>query len=257
MASQRELLEKVEALQNLLVSYATGGQASDVDYKQLRGELLAQPTIRDQLPRFVRTCRDLHQFWQFIKHKFSTYRERRTYLWEEFGSIIDMFEIEDRASAPSDEGVTEALSKVDSDTIHEAWRRALERRLDDPDGAITAARSLVETVCKHILDEAGNAYDNDIRLPRLYRLTAKTLHLAPSDHSERVLKQILGGAVAIVEGLGALRNILGDAHGKAAGSVRPEVRHAELAVNLAGTIATFLIATWEVQREKDTRYSLG
>ena len=28
----------------------------------------------------------------------------------------------------------------------------LQRRFDDPDGAITAARTLLETVCKHILD---------------------------------------------------------------------------------------------------------
>lgn len=248
MASNEELLEKVETLQNLLVSYATGGTASDSDYKRLRSELLAESMIRDQLPRFVRTCRDLHQFWQFIKREFSTYAERRMYLWGEFGPIIDMLGLEGRASTPSDEGITETLTKVDSDTVHEAWRRALERRLDDANGAITAARSLIETVCKHILDDAGIAYDNDATLPKLYRLTAETLNIAPSEHSEPILKQILGGAVAVVEGLGALRNILGDAHGKGKDSIRPEVSHAELAVNLAGTVSTFLIAIWERQK---------
>ncbi len=33
----------------------------------------------------------------------------------------------------------------------------MERRATDPEGAITAARTLLETVCKHILDEQGLA----------------------------------------------------------------------------------------------------
>lgn len=245
MDTREELSEKVEIFLNLLISYSTGGQATDVEYRQLRSELLAEPTIRDQLPRFVRTCRDLSQFWQFIQPKFPTYKQRRTYLWGEFNPIIDKLESQTRAAPPSDARVTEVLTTMDSDAVHVAWRRALERRLDDPDGAITAARSLVETVCKYILDNAGLSYANDTTLPHLYRLTATTLNIAPDQHSEQALKQILGGTTSLVEGLGALRNILGDAHGKGTTSPKPEVRHAELAVNLAGAVATFLIATWE------------
>lgn len=251
MTVDKELLEKVEALKNLLISSATGGQWNDSDYKNLRSELLAQPTIRDELPRFVRTCRDVHQFWQFIKSKFSTYQERRLYLWGEFNPIIDMLEFESKSGVPSDEGVTETLNKVDSDTIHERWMRALERRFDDAAGAITAARSLVESVCKHILDDNGVTYNSNTTLPKLYRLTAETLNLAPSQRSEDILKQILGGAAAVVEGLGALRNELGDAHALSKESGRPEVSHAELAVNLAGAMSAFLIATWERQKGQD------
>lgn len=251
MPTRRELSEKVETLQNLLVSYSTGGQVTDAEYRQLRTDLLADPTIRDQLPRFVRTCRDLRQFWQFIQPKFPTYRQRRTYLWEEFGPILDVLESEPSIAAPSDERVTEILTTINSDAVHVAWRRALERRLDDPDGAITAARSLVETVCKHILDSASIVYNNEATLPQLYRLTATTLNVAPDQHSEYILKQILGGTTTVVEGLGALRNILGDAHGKGMTSAKPELRHAELAVNLAGAIATFLIATWEANLSMD------
>jgi hypothetical protein len=247
MNACKELSEKVETLQNLLISYSTGGQVTDAEYKQLRTELLADPTIRDQLPRFVRTCRDLRQFWQFIQPKFRTYRERRTYLWGEFTPILDSLESESGITSPFDEGVTEVLTIIDSDAVHVAWRRALERRLDDPDVAITAARSLIESVCKHILDSASIVYSNEATLPQLCRLTAMTLNVAPDQHSERVVKQILGGATTVVEGLGALRNILGDAHGKSMTSARPELRHAELAVNLAGAIATFLIATWEIK----------
>jgi len=53
----------------------------------------------------------------------------------------------------------------------------LERRATDPEGAITAARTLLETVCKHILDEKGEPYEDGIPLPKLYN-TAVAAHSA-------------------------------------------------------------------------------
>jgi len=70
------------------------------------------------------------------------------------------------------------------------------------------------------------------------------LNLAPSQHTAVVFKQILGGCQCVVEGLGTLRNRLSDAHGKGRTAVRPASRHAGLAVNLAGAMASFLIETW-------------
>ena len=105
----------------------------------------------------------------------------------------------------------------------------------------------METVCKHVLDETQVTYDEHADLPKLYSLVASELNLSPSQHAERVFKQILGGCHAVVEGLGALRNKLSDAHGKGKAGVKPAPRHAELAVNLAGTMATFIIATWEAR----------
>jgi hypothetical protein len=64
------------------------------------------------------------------------------------------------------------------------------------------------------------------------------------------LKQVLGGCTAVVEGIGAMRNALGDAHGKGKSSVIPGAWHAELAVNLAGASAIFLIETWEERHKK-------
>jgi hypothetical protein len=48
----------------------------------------------------------------------------------------------------------------------------------------------------------------------------------------------------VVESLGALRNKLGDAHGKGGNPVRVSPRHAQLAVNMAGAAATFIVETW-------------
>lgn len=251
MSLLTELLEKVETFQNMLVSFSTGGQIDHSEYKQLRTELLDDPVVGKLLPRFVRTCRDTGQFWSFIQRRFAHYQERRDFLWNEFGPIIDMLESKTMANAPSDVTITQNLSLIDSDTVHEAWRTALERRFDDSDGAITAARSLIETVCKHILSDAAIPYDKNYTLPQLYRLTSDSLNLSPRKQTDQVLKRIFGAITVIVEGLGNLRNILGDAHGKSTESEIPELRHAELAVNLAGAIATFLIATWESTKKHD------
>ena len=149
-----------------------------------------------------------------------------------------------RHRKPADTDISKALRSCDPEGVHEVWQKALERRERDPDGAITAARSLLETVCKHILDEAGAVYEADkIELPELYKLTAKQLNLAPSDHTEAIFKQILGGVASVVHGLGAARNRLGDAHGQTKAAAKAAPRHAALAVNLAGAVALFLVET--------------
>ena len=112
---------------------------------------------------------------------------------------------------------------------------------------------LLETVCKYILDEAGSTYPDNADLPKLWALAAELLNLAPHQHQEEVFKAILGNCQSVVNYLGTIRNRIGDAHGQGRKPIKPKARHAELAVNLAGTMAAFLVATW---KERNTmRYS--
>jgi hypothetical protein len=242
-----DLISKVESLKLMLVSRATGGAGDDIEYKNLRRELTALPRISKLLPRFVHICRDLSEFWSFIKPKFGTYAERRDYLRAEFDSLLTTLETESRA--PSDAGITATVQAVSSSFIQEAWHKALERRATDAEGAITAARTLLESVCKHILDAESAEYEDSADMPKLYTLTAKQLSLSPSQHTEQLFKQILGGCQTVVAGVGALRNRHSDAHGKGVGGTKPAPRHAELAVNLSGTMATFLLQTWEAKKK--------
>ena len=242
-----ELLDQAETLQNLLVSHATGGSETDAEYRQLRQLFISDPQLDALLPRFVRTCRNVSQFWEFIKHKFKTYHQRRVYIWEEFQPLTSF--LEKSIAHPSDEPVSGVLEKFDPAHVHVAWSKALDRRQNDPEGAITMARSLLESVCKHILDELEMEYGDTVDLPRLYKQTAEVLNLAPSQHTEQLFKRILGGCTTVVEGLGSLRNRLSDSHGKGRAPVKPAPRHAELAVNLAGATAQFLVATWRARTE--------
>lgn len=237
-------LDRVKCLQNILVDRATGGSGDDEVFQLVRLELLRDEALKPLMPSFLKTCRGQSQFWQLIKTKFSTYAKRREFIWSEFSPILN--ELEGTTSSPSDATVSQILEKFDSEHVRQIWQKALARRESEPDGAITAARALLESVCKHVLDDAGVNYDPDnASLPKLYSLASRQLNLAPSQHTEEVFKRILGGCASVVEGLGSLRNRLGDAHGKGKLPARPAPRHAELAVNLAGSMATFLIQTWE------------
>ena len=241
-------IEEVESFQNLLVAVATGRGWYEEEYVDFRRSLMGNPNVSDLLPRFVRTNRDTDQFWNFIKQKFPTYQERREFLWGEFGPILDF--LENQVESPSHDYISEVLQDFDADNVLRNWHKAVSRLKEDPEGAITSARTLLESVCKHILEQSVGSYDDDLDLPALYKRTSLQLNLAPEQHSEQVFKQILGGCTSITNGLAGLRNRLGDAHGQGSNRLKPARRHAELAVNVAGAMAVFLIETWEFNQDK-------
>jgi len=240
------LMDDVDALQSIYINRATGNGNNDDerDYPLYRKSVLDDPHAASLVPAWVKQQRNLDQFWGFIKPKFGSYAERRTFIWDEFRTLVEYAESGD--VHPSDAVVSEAMNRFDAEHVRAAWTKAIERRATDPEGAITMARTLLESVCKHILDEAGESeHEATPDLNKLYKQTATLLNLTKAQHEEVVFKQILGGFTAVVEGLGALRNRLSDAHGKGKGGAKAAPRHAELAVNLAGSMSMFLLATWE------------
>ena len=234
--------EKAEALVHLLIDHCTGTQREDSDYSDLRKYFISDDKCSPLLPSWVSSKRSLYQFWQFIQAKFKTYAERREYLWDQFNPLLSR--LESGSISPAEADIEEGLAAFTADEISRSWKRMVRRISDDPEGAITASRNLLETVLKHILDERHIAYDSDsIELQDLYKKVQKELNLAPEQHQEDIFKQILGGCSGVVNGLGSMRNKLGDAHGKGKRAIRPLHRHARLAVNLAGSMALFLTDT--------------
>ena len=240
-STAEEILRKVIALQDGLVAYATGKAFKDPEYQNLRRELLAFGELKERLPKFVRQIRSLAQFWPFITKESDNYAGRREFIWDQFRPLIDQLEEQDLA--PGVEPITVTLKAFDPEHVHGIWQKALNRRINDPEGAITAARSLLETVCKHVLDDSGITYAEGIELPKLWATAAESLNLAPSQHEEDIFKAILGNCQSVVNNLAAIRNRAGDAHGRGRKQIRPKARHAELAVNLAGAMASFLVET--------------
>lgn len=241
---EETILDKAMRFQNGLIAAATGSSfdGGDIVYKELRLLFASNVDTKPKLPDFVRRCSDTAQFWGYIKYAYISYAERRKFIWDSFRPLIEYLETQDRTPAVG--VISGTLEEFDPEHVHSVWQKALDRRVDDPEGAITAARSLVETVCKYILDDLGIDSSNH-DLPKLWALVAEQLNLAPHQHEEAVFKAILGNCQSVVNGLGTMRNRIGDSHGKGRHAVKPKPRHAELAVNLAGTMASFLIATWK------------
>ncbi|MEK4053080.1 abortive infection family protein [Paenibacillus sp. FSL F4-0087] len=240
----KDTLIEVETLKNILISKATGGVVNDLEFRTLRESLLKNQRIKKALPRFLHTCRNISEFWGYIKQESDTYQGRRDHLKNEFDAILTLLENDN--SIPADNIITETLSgKVDAHYIQEAWTKSLERRESDPEGAITIARTLLETICKFIMDQEGVKYEEKWEMPQLYKGVQTVLNLSPDKHTEDIFKQILGGCSSVVNGLGALRNKHSDAHGRSHKVPKPSKRHAQLAVNLAGAMADFLFASWE------------
>jgi len=246
-----ELFNKVDELYRLLVNVATSGYSPDSDkrYQELRSELCKTTVLKNLLPSLVAENRNLMDFWQFIKGKLRSYQERRDYLKTEFLPALNA--LEGVNESPIEFGASEMIKSYGENYIHDEWKKLLERKGTDHEGAITSARSLIETTCKHILEELGievSRKEND--LPALYKMVAKALNLSPNQHSEQIFIQILSGCNSVIEGLGALRNDLGDSHGKGKLHVKPSKRHADLAINLAGTMTTFLLETFNEMKKK-------
>ncbi len=119
----------------------------------------------------------------------------------------------------------------------------------DYDGAITNARSLVESFQEELIRKAGVEvpdYAGDIG--KLYKTTKKVLNLDPSqkDLSEN-LKQMLSSLNGLVMGIGGLSNKMGDRHAR---TYKPEIHHAKLAVNSAFIFCEFLLDSYEYQQDK-------
>lgn len=147
-------------------------------------------------------------------------------------------------ASPDDElhrvrGLT--LTGFDAGHVARFWQKCLDRKAADPDGAITAARSMLESVCKHILDARGEKSDRGTNLPSLFNATLKCLSMTPREQTDDAIRRLLGNCQSIVSGIASVRNDIGDAHGKHDGEQVASSIEAEFAVNLASSVATYML----------------
>jgi hypothetical protein len=94
MILRKDLYEKLETMQNLLIAHATGSPSNEREYQELRLELLSEEAISSILPGFIRTSRRLDQFLAFVRKNRPSYAERREYLWKSFAPVFDHLENE-------------------------------------------------------------------------------------------------------------------------------------------------------------------
>ena len=126
--------ERADALVNLLIDRATGGNGEDSDLLELRAYFLEHDRYSTLLPRWFPSKRSLNQFWQFIKNRFSTYADRREFLWNEFEPLLSACETDEGITAENE--ISSVLSGFDAKTVGRTWRHMTKRVDDDPEGAM-------------------------------------------------------------------------------------------------------------------------
>lgn len=233
----KNLRLKVRSLVDILVSRARGGLFDYVKFMRLKGDLMRVVALKPLLPEYVIQTTSESDFWFFIKAKFPTYREREDYIRESFEKISALLD-------ETNSTIAEAV-KIDEQYVKFIWDKALDRMNTDPEAAITSARTLLESVFKYILDETNEPYKDGEEFDQLYTKVARKLKLSPDQHTEQQFRQILSGCNSVVKGLGSIRNKISDAHAIGPKRAKPSLRHAQLAVNLSGSMAQFLLQTFK------------
>jgi len=220
------------------------------EFRAARDRMLRDPVARKLAPAFVKRCSTPDLLWGYLRSKATgsgSWGLRRGVMHDAMDPILDA--LAGDSVGPSDELVSGAVERLDSESVRDAWTRAIERRDNDPEAAVTAARALLEATLKTILEDHEVEYDDAADLPALYKRVQKCLSLSPTDQTEDRFRAILGACTTIVKELGSVRNRHSDAHAPGRKRYRLAQRHASLAVNLAGSMALFLIETHEARTE--------
>lgn len=201
-----------------------------VGYEYTREKILNTPELKNLVPWFLKHCENIESFYAFIKEK-GSYKERGEYIDKEFNPI----------NAILKENIV-----FDNKHIQDIWQKALERLIDDPEGAITLSRTLLESILKYILkDQKIDFNEKNSSLHDLYKKVSEILDFAPEKYQEESFKKILGGMSAIISGIGEVRNKAGDGHGRPEDYEKVQKRHAEFLVWNAGAMGMFIFKAYK------------
>jgi hypothetical protein len=147
------------------------------------------------------------------------------------------------------------LTKIDAPQL-EAQIMRIQASVDrDPALAIGTAKELVETSCKTILSDRGQAVPASLDIAALLKQTLAQLKLLPESIPEDAkgaesIRKMLRSLAALVQGMAETRNLYGTGHGGDGRARGLTPRHGRLMVGAAATLAIFLFETHEARENK-------
>ena len=182
-------LERVEYLQDAMIAYATNGIAENSEYQQLRKHLLQDDSLRQLLPKWVRSYRSLDAFWHYISFKFPTYLERKTFIKDGFLPVRNYLRTEPRIW----ERVKQESPKG-TKTVHDSLSY-------NPEGALTLAVINLENACRKVLLHKEAEGQESFGLYALFQEALKALELdqAYIEDSYEALLQALSETVSALD----------------------------------------------------------
>ena len=139
------------------------------------------------------------------------------------------------------------LQERDLSALGQEFERCMENVETDPPAAITAASSILESLCKLYIEDNGLEMPNKQTIGPLWRVVTKHIGFDPSAVEDDDVKRVLSGLASVVDGVGSLRTHTGSAHGRGRKSYSIRARHARLAVHASHTLVAFVLETWELR----------
>ncbi|GLL06315.1 hypothetical protein GCM10017581_080640 [Dactylosporangium matsuzakiense] len=252
-----DLLEQVDRMAALLVQtgraygddswqrferdYQRGVKNLDADLRRLglRSPFVVWPSLAS---------------WHGTAKQHGSYAKRDAYVNDRLSQVRQQLQkrIADR-TAGDPEAQLHQLSETADRAVREpgAVRQQLvrlERALgSDPGQAIGAAKNLVESTAKVVLDARGQEVPRSASLPALTSAALQALDVHPANEERRPVRDIISKAAAIANHVGELRNEAGDGHGPLAPPAGLELRHGRLAARVAIAWCAFVLETLEEQ----------
>jgi len=199
-------------------------------YEEDRSLLLDEVGLQDVLPMVVKSCRNESMLWGHLKsvaYGSGAYAARREHVHGQFTPLFERLDALKRGALTEDQDAV--IATVPRARFH--LNRAHQLIESDPESAVTKARNVLESVCKHILDELGVDYANDIDLSPLVKLTSSTIELP-------LEAKAFSGISTLANLIAEVRNKYSDAHG---GGALPAKELAQLVVHLAGATAIYFL----------------
>lgn len=183
------------------------------------------------------------------------YDEQYARIYQKCKDIVER--IEGTSSAIS-QTANSLKKKFSSEYMSKQIELMVSMQVTNPTNAIGAAKELIESCCKTILDELGIPWGKTDDVPQLTNKTLDALNLLPAnvqstDQGADAIKAILGNLRSIPSKLAEIRNPFGSGHGKSASFKGLEERHAKLAVGSSITFVDFVWSTYESQKQIDQK----
>lgn len=74
------------------MSKATNGTIDDKYYIQTRNSLLENASIKDQIPKFIKSCRTADEFRRYMQSEFGDYAGRRKLITDSMNRLVEYIE---------------------------------------------------------------------------------------------------------------------------------------------------------------------
>ena len=90
--TKTELIDMLDGFKMGLLSKATDGTIDDKYYSQTRNSLLENISIKEQLPKFIKSCRTADEFRKYMQNESANYAGRRKLITDSINSLVEYIE---------------------------------------------------------------------------------------------------------------------------------------------------------------------